>query len=182
MSGIKGLLNLCFIPHPLLQNHQRIPLSIVLMLVSLNLCWNACYDEKKIKFVRFCWLSKCWTKTELSECFHARSWLMFCDVRVCYRLMAVVIKPMHTTSRHNILLESLLSDVWMCLNGSGLWRTHKLLMLWLLILRILVFAALSAALLIIKWMSLTCKMFLNDQSWKCENLNEMCSYIWNGQK
>ena len=24
MSGIKGLLNLCFIPHPLLQNHQRI--------------------------------------------------------------------------------------------------------------------------------------------------------------
>ena len=24
MLGIKGLLNLCFIPHPLLQNHQRI--------------------------------------------------------------------------------------------------------------------------------------------------------------
>ena len=24
MSGIKGLLNLCFIPHLLLQNHQRI--------------------------------------------------------------------------------------------------------------------------------------------------------------
>ena len=22
--GIKGLLNLCFIPHPLLQNHQKI--------------------------------------------------------------------------------------------------------------------------------------------------------------
>ena len=24
MSGIKGFLNLCFIPHPLLQNHQKI--------------------------------------------------------------------------------------------------------------------------------------------------------------
>ena len=35
---------------------------------------------------------------------------MFCDVRVCNKLMAVVIKAMHTTSTHNILLESLLSD------------------------------------------------------------------------
>ena len=34
-----------------------------------------------------------------------------CDVRVCYRLMAVVVKAMHKTSTHNILLESLLSDV-----------------------------------------------------------------------
>ena len=48
---------------------------------------------------------------EFSECFHARSWSMFCDVRVCYRLMAVVVKAMHTASTHNILLESLLSDV-----------------------------------------------------------------------
>ena len=35
----------------------------------------------------------------------------FCDVRVCYRLMAVVVKAMPTTSTHNILLENLLSDV-----------------------------------------------------------------------
>ena len=98
--------------------------------------------------------------------FHARSWSMFCDVRVCYRFMTVVVKAMHTTSTHNILLENLLSDVQMCLNGSGIhvWRTHKLLM-WLLILRVLVFAALSAALLIIKWLSLRCKPLLNDQSW-----------------
>ena len=34
--------------------------------------------------------------------------------------MAVVVKAMHTTNTHNILLESLLSDVSMCLNGSGL--------------------------------------------------------------
>ena len=33
---------------------------------------------------------------------------MFFDVRVCNRLMAVAIKAMHTTSTHNILLESLL--------------------------------------------------------------------------
>ena len=26
VMGIKGLLNLCFIPHPLLQNHQKIPI------------------------------------------------------------------------------------------------------------------------------------------------------------
>ena len=32
-------------------------------------------------------------------------------IQVCYRLMAVAVKAMHTTSTHNILLESLLSDV-----------------------------------------------------------------------
>ena len=45
---------------------------------------------------------------------------MFCDVRVCYRLMVVVLKAGHTSNEHNILLESLLSDVLMCLNGSEL--------------------------------------------------------------
>ena len=44
----------------------------------------------------------------------------FCDVRVCYRLMVVVVKAMHTANMHNILLESLLSDVLVCLNGSEL--------------------------------------------------------------
>ena len=34
-----------------------------------------------------------------------------CDVKVCYRLLDVVVKAMLTTSTHNILLESLLSDV-----------------------------------------------------------------------
>ena len=33
------------------------------------------------------------------------------DVRVRNKLMAVVVKAMHTTSTHNILLESSLSDV-----------------------------------------------------------------------
>ena len=36
---------------------------------------------------------------------------MFCDLRVCYILMVGVVKAMHTTNTHNILLESLLSDV-----------------------------------------------------------------------
>ena len=38
-------------------------------------------------------------------------------------------------------------------------------------LRVLVFAAFSAALLIIKWITLRCKSFLNDQSLLGENLN-----------
>ena len=45
---------------------------------------------------------------------------MFCDVRVGYRLMAVVVKGMHTANMHNILLESLLSHVLMCLKCSEL--------------------------------------------------------------
>ena len=36
---------------------------------------------------------------------------MFCDVRVCYRLVVEVVKAMHTADMLNILLESLLSDV-----------------------------------------------------------------------
>ena len=46
----------------------------------------------------------------------------------------------------------------MCLK-SRLWRTPKLLMLWLLILGVLVFAALSAALLIIKEFIFVAKRF-----------------------
>ena len=42
--------------------------------------------------------------------------------------MAVAVKEMHTTIEL-ILLENLFSDIQMCLNGSGLGRTHKLLML-----------------------------------------------------
>ena len=97
--------------------------------------------KKKFKFVRLCWLSKWWTNSEFSKCLHARSWSMFFDVRVCYRLLMVVAKAMHASITHNILLESLLSDVEICLNSSGIWRTHTLLMLRLLILRVLVFAA-----------------------------------------
>ena len=37
----------------------------------------------------------------------------------------------------------------------------------------------SAALLIIKWLTLRCKSFLNNQSLYGENLNEMRSSIWN---
>ena len=48
---------------------------------------------------------------------------MFCDVRVCYRLMVVVVKAMHTANMHNHLLESFPSDVLMCLNCSELMDT-----------------------------------------------------------
>ena len=34
--------------------------------------------------------------------------------------MVVVVKAMHTANMHNILLESLLRDVLMCLNGMGI--------------------------------------------------------------
>ena len=50
-------------------------------------------------------------QNEFSECYLARSWSMFCDVRVYYRLMAVVVKAKQTASKHNILQKSLLSDV-----------------------------------------------------------------------
>ena len=63
----------------------------------------------------------------LSVFTHARDRCFF-DVRVCFRLMVVSVKAMHTASQL-ILLDSLFSDVSMCLNGSGLRRTHKLLML-----------------------------------------------------
>ena len=35
----------------------------------------------------------------------------FVTSRVCYRLMVVAVKAMNTANMHNILLESLLSDV-----------------------------------------------------------------------
>ena len=37
-------------------------------------------------------------KKGFSNCFHSCSWSMFCDVQVCYRLKAVVVKAMHTTT------------------------------------------------------------------------------------
>ena len=46
----------------------------------------------------------------LSVFTHARDRCFFFDVRVCYRLMAVAVKAMHTTSQL-ILLQSVFSDV-----------------------------------------------------------------------
>ena len=43
--------------------------------------------------------------------------------------------------------------------------------------RVLMFTAFSAALLIIKWITLRCTLFLNDESLLGENLNEMRSSI-----
>ena len=40
--------------------------------------------------------------------------------------MVVVVKTMHTANMHNILLESLLRDVLMCLNGWELWWTQAI--------------------------------------------------------
>ena len=36
---------------------------------------------------------------------------MFCDVKVCDRLMPVDMQAMHTASTHNVSPDSLLSDV-----------------------------------------------------------------------
>ena len=51
---------------------------------------------------------------------------MFCDVRVCYRLMVEVVKVMHTANMHNILLESLLSDVSNVLERFGMMVTQAI--------------------------------------------------------
>ena len=40
--------------------------------------------------------------------------------------MIVAVKAMHTANMRTILLESLLSDVEMCSNGSELWWTSKI--------------------------------------------------------
>ena len=46
MSGIKDSLNLCFIPHPLLQNHQRISIINCFDADQPYLMLKACDDEK----------------------------------------------------------------------------------------------------------------------------------------
>ena len=56
-------------------------------------------------------VKKSTTNNDFCECLHALSLSMFCDVRVYYRLLDVPVKAMYTASTHNILLESLLSDV-----------------------------------------------------------------------
>ena len=67
---------------------------------------------------------------------------MFCDVIVCYKQMTVVEKAMHTTSQ--LILQAI--DV-VTFDFKG---THV--------------RCFSAALLIIKWITLRCKSFLNVQS------------------
>ena len=51
---------------------------------------------------------------------------MFCEVRVCYRLMVEVVKAMHTANKHNILLESLLSDVSNVFERFGMMDTQAI--------------------------------------------------------
>ena len=48
---------------------------------------------------------------EFSRWLYARSCLMFCDVTVRDRRIAVAVKAIHTASAHNILPDSSLSDV-----------------------------------------------------------------------
>ena len=51
---------------------------------------------------------------------------MLYDVRVYYRLMVEVVKAMHTAYKHNILLESLLSDVSNVLERFGMMDTRAI--------------------------------------------------------
>ena len=51
---------------------------------------------------------------------------MFCDVRVCYRLLAEVVKAMYTANMHSILLESLISDVSNVLERFGMIDTQAI--------------------------------------------------------
>ena len=75
--------------------------------------------KRKLKFVRFCWLLKFWIDTEFSGSLYARSCSMVYNVTVLDRLMPLVVKAMHTANTHNVLTDSYLGDVQMCLNGSG---------------------------------------------------------------
>ena len=43
----------------------------------------------------------------------------FCDATVRDRIMPAAMKATHSASTHNVLSDSSLSDVKMCLNGSG---------------------------------------------------------------
>ena len=101
MAGIKVLLNLCLYPTPYCKIIKKIHYQLVWCRLVLNNI-EMLVMTKKIKFVRFCWFIKILDQKWISECFHTRSWSVFCHVRVCYRWMAVVVKAMHTASKHNI--------------------------------------------------------------------------------
>ena len=68
--------------------------------------------KKTFEFVRFSWLSNCWTNNDFSE------WSIFCGVRVRDRLMAVAMKAMHTVSTNSILPEIMLC-AWTVLDYDG---------------------------------------------------------------
>ena len=69
---LKGLLNLCFIPHPFLQNHPKISIINCFDADQLTNVEMLVMTKKNQNF-RFFLLSKCWTKMNfLSVFLHAR--------------------------------------------------------------------------------------------------------------
>ena len=50
MSGIKSLLNLCFVPHPLLQNHHKISIINCFDAVDVLINVEMLVMPKKIQF------------------------------------------------------------------------------------------------------------------------------------
>ena len=71
---------------------------------------NACYYEKGPNLFDYVDYKNAGPKC-IFWVFSSTLMIDVCDVRVCNNLMAVVAKAMHTSIMHNILLESLLSDV-----------------------------------------------------------------------
>ena len=76
MLGIKSFLNLCFIPHPLLQNHQKN------FQYQLFWCWLVLTNVEMLVITKdqICSIMltiKMLDQNEFSECFQARSWSMF---------------------------------------------------------------------------------------------------------
>ena len=100
--------------------HVHSSFAIILMgkigLVTLLSVSSWCFVMVMWLFLAVPWVCL-WS---VSVVFPDNTHLLFFGARVCYRLMAVVVKAMHTISTHNILLDSLSSDVKMCMKGSGL--------------------------------------------------------------
>ena len=71
---------------------------------------NACDDEKTSNLIDLVDYRNVGQKMNFLSVFTHACDRCFFDVRVCYRLMAVAVKAMHTTSQF-ILLDSLFSDV-----------------------------------------------------------------------
>ena len=65
----------------------------------------ACDDEIEIQICPTLLTIKMMDHNEFPKCPHARLLSMFCDVRVCYRLMTVAIKEIQTASTHKIYLR-----------------------------------------------------------------------------
>ena len=108
------------------------------------------------------WLPNWLTNKVMSACIYARSWSTFCDLTLRDRFMPVVVTVRNASSTHKMLAACLLSDAGMCCDGKNMKNTRDIdfvtFEIWKQVL-----AALSLALMFIKWISVWRIPLLNDQ-------------------